>query len=220
MPQIEVMKYLLLLNVVLTSCVLVNKQTTVIQDLSKEITLHKKSLFMVCRGTYSKSALIAQKFNIKDRNITHCGIGFIKNDSFLIYNVSDIHSTQSCLIIDSLSSFRKSADVYYLGIWECRLNTKTLETIKRHCEDYAQKKIAFDYSFILDDSDMLYCSEFCARILNAANQPELYFRPVELQLKNEFYEAFLKRKVLLYFPVDFFEENKGFKKIYEWESPQ
>lgn len=211
------MKYLLLLNLALISCSLANKQTTVIKDLSKEVFLNKKSLFMVCRGTYSKSAFIAQKFNIKDRNITHCGIGFVKNDRFSIYNVSDIHSTRSCLIIDSLSSFRKSSDVYYLSIWECRLNTKTLNTIKRNCEDYYQKKIEFDYSFILDDSDILYCSEFCSRILNAANHKKLYFKPFELTLNNELYEAILRRKILTYFPVDFFEENKGFKKIYEWQ---
>lgn len=212
------MKYLLLLNLVLVSCSAAIKQTTVVKDLSKEVFLNNKSLFMVCRGTYSKSAFIAQKFNIKDRNITHCGIGFIKNGRFYIYNVSDINSKQSCLVIDSLSSFRKYSDVYYLSIWECRLNTKTLNTIKRNCEDYYQKKIEFDYSFILDDSDILYCSEFCSRILNAANQRKLYFKPHELQLNSEFYEALLKRKVLTYFPVDFFEENKGFKKIHEWES--
>ncbi|MBL0358103.1 MAG: hypothetical protein IPP72_15095 [Chitinophagaceae bacterium] len=212
------MKYLLLVNLLFISCYPVKKQTVTIKAPLKEISLNKNDLFIVCRGTYSKSILIAQNFNIKDSNITHCGIGFIKNDVFRIYNVSDINSKKSCLIIDSLNSFRKSSDVYYLSIWKCKVDAGTLKAIKRKCEDYYRKKIDFDYSFTLGNDNTLYCSEFCSRILNDANNRKFYFKPLELHLKNEFYETILKRKVLIYFPVDFFEENKEFKKIYEWES--
>jgi len=212
------MKYLLLLNCLFLSCSLAKKQVVTIKEQSKQILLDKKKLYIVCRGTYSKSALIAEKFNIQDQNISHCGIGFIKNDGLCIYHVSDIKSSNTCLVIDSLASFRQSPDIFYLSIWACKVNAKTLKKIKNNCEAYTQKKIDFDYNFTLDSSNALYCSEFCSIILKSANRPKFNFKPLDLQLNNEFYETILNRKVLCYFPVDFFEDNIGFIKIYEWKA--
>jgi hypothetical protein len=121
-------------------------------------------------------------------------------------------------VIDSLSSFRRSADIYYLSIWECYTGRKTVVEINNLCKIYTTKKISFDYSFTLDNADELYCSEFCSTILNSVHPRKFDFKPTAISLDNELYEAILKRKILIYYPVDFFETNQKFKKIYEWKS--
>jgi hypothetical protein len=55
----------------------------------KKIKFGESSAFIICRGTTTKSVLIAKKFNIKDRKITHCGIGLFNNGALQIFNVVD-----------------------------------------------------------------------------------------------------------------------------------
>ncbi len=80
--------------------------------------------------------------------------------------------------------------------------------------------MSFDYNFKLNLDDTLYCSEFCSRVLNNALIEGLNFKPTKFELNNKLLESILNRKIIEYFPVDFFEMNKGFEKIYEWKSPK
>lgn len=189
-------------------------------NLSDKIFLENNNFYIVCRGTYSKSALIAEKFNLHDRNITHCGIGFFVGSSFIIYNVADNNQSKlSALFIDSFNSFSKSSDIYYVSIWKYRVNRFALAQIRKSCEHYFQRKISFDFNFNINENDnVLYCSEFCYRILKELRCRKLNFKPTQITLNNELYESLLNRKTLTYFPVDFFETNKKFKKVYEWKS--
>ena len=184
-----------------------------ISILKKQIRLEENSIYFFCRGTTRKSALIAHKFNKTDTNITHVGIGFLENRSLLIYNVTDNGNNRSALLVDSLTSFILSPDVYYLGIWKMRTGLKEYENIVNTCKEYEKRKIYFDASFLISNDDTLYCSEFCALVLEKGNK-KFRFKPRSLKLNNPLYESLLDRKELIYYPVDFFEADKHFTKVF------
>lgn len=135
------MKFLIPLLFVIISCS-PSKQFNVDNDyLLGTLNLNKNYLYIVCRGTNSKSPLIALKFNLIDSNITHVGIGFFKENTFNIYNVTDNNKNEeSALVRDSYQSFKNSSDLYYLSIWQYKINKKRLGKIKQICEDYQKKK--------------------------------------------------------------------------------
>jgi hypothetical protein len=103
----------------------------------------KHTIYLFSRGTKTKSGLIADKFNISDKNITHVGIGFIKNDSLKIYNVIDCDTTKNALRVDNLKSFVNDDKIYYLSIWECKNNKNDYKNLVKVCDKYIIKKIFF-----------------------------------------------------------------------------
>lgn len=180
----------------------------------KNLKLNNISIYLICRGTKAKSGFIAEKFNLQDKNITHIGIGYIENNSLKIFNVSDVKKeNESALIIDSLSSF-VTKDTYYLSIWEYKNSYRDLKKLKRICKKYKTTKIKFDFLFNIEDDDKMYCSEFCSKILMKVNQSKFKFSPNTVSLE-PFYSTLLKTKTLTYYPVDFFETNQNFTKIYD-----
>lgn len=183
----------------------------------KNMPLKKNTIYLVCRGTKKKSGLIAEKYNLNDRKSTHVGIGFFENDELKIYHVTNTKTYKgSALIIDDLNCFLDQKSVYYLGIWACHTNIIDFEKAKRICEDFASLPVKFDKSFLLDNKNQLYCSEFCHKVLNLTNPVIFDFSPSKIKL-DEFYRLVLKRDFLIYYPIDFFQQNKKIFKIYECE---
>ena len=84
----------------------------------------KHTIYLFSRGTKTKSGLIADKFNISDKNITHVGIGFIKNDSLKIYNVIDC-DTDIKLLKDQLKPGDDGVPYFYV----IDLNGKIVEVV-------------------------------------------------------------------------------------------
>lgn len=184
------------------------------QNTFENIKFEENTVYIFSRGTEAKSGLIAEKFNSNDRCITHVGIGFIENNELRIYNVVDCDSTKTALVIDNLESF-VSNRVYYLSIWKCDSKLSEFLKLQAICHEYLNHKVYFDFSFILDEKDtVLYCSEFCSRVLRMTNSIKFDFQPKKIKLES-FYRAVLKRAELIYYPVDFFQENESFTKIFE-----
>ena len=180
----------------------------------KNLKLNNFSIYLICRGTKAKSGFIAEKFNLQDKNITHIGIGYIENNSLKIFNVSDVKKeNESSLVIDSLNSFI-TKDTYYLSIWEYKNSYSDLQELKRICIKYKTAKIEFDFSFNIEDDKKMYCSEFCSKVLMEVNQSKFKFDPNTVKLE-PFYSKLLKKSTLTYYPVDFFETNQNFTKIYD-----
>lgn len=179
----------------------------------KDLKLEQNTLYVFCRGTKAKSGLIAEKFNVKDRNATHVGIGYLEKEQLRIYNVTDVDTSKTALLIDDLDSFLSGA--YYMSIWKCRKNESEYLKLKEVCSSFSNRKVYFDFSFTLNENDtVLYCSEFCSRILKEINPKKFDFRPRKVKLES-YYQALLQRENLIYFPVDFFEESSYFTKIFE-----
>lgn len=211
------MKRFIFLILSISTSVAYSQRDSEICLIKRTIKLESNRVYIFCRGTKSKSGLIAEKFNIADRNTTHIGLGFIKNNKLLIYHVTDTYSYENALRIDSIDSFINSADVYFISIWQCNINLNKSNKIKSTCAEYNNRKIFFDVSFTISDNDTLYCSEFCATVFKKSKIKKLDFPPVTIKLNNSLYESILNRKNLYYFPVDFFQTNKFFTKVFEYK---
>ncbi|WP_162127117.1 hypothetical protein [Flavobacterium phycosphaerae] len=184
------------------------------QNSIDNLKFEDNTVYLFSRGTKTKSGLIAKKFNSNDRYITHVGIGFVENNKMRIYNVIDCDTTKTALVIDNLKSF-VCEKAYYLSIWKCKSNKQEFLKLKKICHEYSSRKVYFDYSFKLNEKDnILYCSEFCSRVLKVINSTKFNFHPKKMKLES-FYRAVLSRDELLYYPVDFFQEGKLFSKIFE-----
>lgn len=184
------------------------------QNAVENIKFTENTIYVFCRGTKTKSGLVAGKFNIKDKLITHVGIGFVENNVLKIYNVIDCDSSKTALVTDNLKSFIGDK-AYYLSIWKCKNNLEEFSKLKEACNKQGRKKVYFDYSFNLNGQDnILYCSEFCSRMLKISNSIKFNFHPNKMKLES-FYKAVLRREELIYYPVDFFQDNKNFLKIFE-----
>lgn len=184
------------------------------QELTKDLKFEEHTIYIFTRGTRAKSGLIAEKFNSIDKEITHVGIGYLEEKELRIYNVTDVDSTKSALVIDNLESFI-SGGTYYLSVWKCNNDEAEYLKLKEICSVYSKRKVYFDFSFTLNESDdILYCSEFCSRVLRIINPKKFDFSPKELRL-DSYYQVLLNREQLTYYPVDFFEGSTYFTRIFE-----
>lgn len=184
--------------------------------IKQKLQLKENKIYIFCRGTKAKLSLIAHQFNLIDTNITHTGIGFVENERVSIYNVTDnSNHLKSALVLDSIESYISSPEVFFLSIWEFNNTIKEFHNLKFSLGEYQNRKVVFDSFFNINHDDTLYCSEFCALILNEIGTDKYLFRPTAISLNNPLYQSYLERKTLVYFPVDFFESNKKFKLIFK-----
>lgn len=180
---------------------------------AKPIVLSANSFYLLCRGTQQKVGLIAHKFNLNDQFSTHVGIGFMEKGALIVYNVNNDTADKTALIREKLNAFIGVKDLSYWSIWECRSSAKEILKLKKLLQSYRTKKIVFDMDFEPNNSKF-YCSEFCAEILKALNPQNLSF-PLTKKPLDLLFRGALNRDVLNYYPVDFFQSDAHFKKIYE-----
>lgn len=177
------------------------------EETVKSIEVEKKTLYIVCRGTRSKSFVIAKQFNLKDSVATHAGIGFVQNNEFKIFNITN---EKIPIRIESFSSFILNDDVYYVGLWKIRVSSLEYKRAIDFINMTIQRNIRFDYDFKLNNGDSLYCSELCVLVLKFANRKKFNFQPTIKKLNDPLICNVLKRKTLSYYPVDFFSGNRNF----------
>lgn len=179
-----------------------------------KIKWNQNAIYLVTRGSLSKGALIANQFNISDKCATHVGIGILENGSLRIFHVTnEENDSPSALARETLESFANLPDAEYLGIWEYQATTTVLQQLRNLLYAYFAKHITFDFNFNADDDESMYCSEFCAKILKTLH-PNLDYPLVDAQL-DAVYRVALDRETLHYWPVDFFEYDGKFVKVYE-----
>ena len=174
------------------------------------------SIYLVCRGTKSKINIVARDFNLKDSLLTHIGIGFIEDNQFLVYNVSNFkkNTNGSSLIKESLESFVNLDDIVYYSVWKIQSNEEEINKLKTIVSEFEKRTINFDYSFELKEDDYYYCSEFVYEVLKKLNSSKYNFSPTTITL-NSFYSKALKKEKFDYIPVDFFLTDNLFKKVEE-----
>ena len=187
------------------------------QNTITNLKFKKNTIYIFSRGTKTKSGIIAEKFNNQDHKITHVGIGFVEHNQLKIYNVVDVDTLQTALVISNLKSFINES-VYYVSVWKCDNNYADFQNLKKIYKAYRCKKIYFDFSFNLNDGNRMYCSEFCATVLKETNLIKFNFQPKVMKL-DPFYKTVLERAYLIYYPVDFFEDSPYFTKIFESDIP-
>lgn len=182
----------------------------------KSIGKDVNSIYLVCRSSQSKKNIIAEDFNLKDSLVTHIGLGYVENDSLMVFNVSNDKKNRnnSSLLKESLNSFFKQDGIDYYSVWEYKTNSNEMNKLKSVIAEYLNRKIDFDFSFRMNKNDELYCSEFVHEVLLKTNAEKFYFLP-ETRKLNPFYSRALHRETLEYIPVDFFTKFNVFTKVYE-----
>lgn len=174
------------------------------------------TLYLIGRGTKTKLRLIADTYNLKEKDITHIGIGIYLNKRLRVFNVSDIQdNSRNALKVDSFESYTNSSDVYSLAIWECKLNKSEFSKALSFLDSISTQKIYFDHKFNLENNNVLYCSEFCVLVLKTINKIKFSFSTTVIKITDLFTQYYLKRDILEYYPVDFFIYNKSVEKVGE-----
>ncbi len=182
----------------------------------KNLKLSKQKIYLLSRGTTTKSDLIAKQFNLNDTFVTHIGIGFFRKGKFNIYNVTTGADINSALKINTIEEFITSEDVYSLSIWKIKLNKNEREKIKDYCGRYAKIKIIFDYKFNISKDSILYCSEFCVNALQFTNPNKFNFIPTIKTIEGTLLELLLNKKTFSYYPIDFFRGNVLFTQFHSF----
>ena len=204
-----ILKHYILLSLLLSQLGLAQH----LKNLDK-VQLNPKAMYLVTRGTTSKGAIIANQFNLSDRCSTHVGIGIVENGYLKIFHVTNEEKdSPSALAKETVQRFVDVTDAEYLSIWECQTATANVALLRNLLYSYFGEKIAFDFNFNDEDDENMYCSEFCVKVLKKLNS-DFNFPLVEIQL-DSFYSLALGRETLKYWPVDFFQRDGNFVKIYE-----
>jgi len=178
-----------------------------------QISFEEEVVYIVARSTQSKEGLVASNFNIKDKVLSHIGIGYVEDNELMIYNISNyrVDRKGSSLLKETLHEFTSEKSTVYFSVWKYKPNKRDFITLKRKLTGMLSETLSFDNEFTLDNED-LYCSEFVFNILNDLNLTS--FKPVKKNL-GMMYSLALGRKTLVYIPVDFFLSEEKFKFIYE-----
>lgn len=169
---------------------------------SNPISFEEETIYIVARSTQSKEGLVASNFNIKDKVLSHIGIGYAVNNELMIYNVSNyrVDEKGSSLLKETLSEFTSEKSTTYFTIWKYKADKKDFNTLKRTLGKMLPKIVKFDNQFALDNEDV-YCSEFVFNVLKDLNLTS--FKPIKKDL-GIIYSMASGRKTLEYIPVDFF----------------
>jgi hypothetical protein len=179
--------------------------------------LDENLAYLIFRGTNTKEGFFAKDFNVSDTINSHVGLLIYENEWFA-YNVSNSSDNQSDLKKEKLSEFQRTKDgeVIDMSIWEIpKMDESKTLTIKKNIDTLSQKQIVFDNFFSMKKDDKLYCSEFVVQVLSKTDPDNYKFNPVSKELKG-IYKTYFRKDSLIYYPVDIFQMNPGFKKISEW----
>lgn len=208
------MRLVLIITGLLASFAGQSGQLRLTDSVLERIHKDRHAVFLVCRATKAKTNLITRTFNSRDSTITHVAIGIIRNGKFKIYSVEDRVTPATALRVGSLQNFLQPADIIAFSLWKALVSGRERRKIKKGLKSYNRKQVVFDYSFKIGNGDSLYCSEFCVLILQEAGIERFSFLPRKIEITG-LYEAFLKRKQLVYYPVDFFQETTVFTRLIE-----
>lgn len=171
--------------------------------------------FLVVRGTDSKAGVIARDFNRCDPEATHVGIAFCRLGKWRVYHVSNEGGKNRTALYDvPLQAFADEPGNRYLALWEFRGAIPGKADVLRAISQISTQKISFDIDFNPIDDQNLYCSEFCVKVLHAAGILPVF--PLMSASISGLRATVLGRTRLDYWPVDFFERDRRFVKVFEW----
>lgn len=200
--------YLIILSLLLVECGCAQQRKNF-----DKIHWQPENIYLVTRGTSSKSALIAERFNLDDKCSTHVGIGLVIHGNFRIFHVTNTENdSPSALVNESIGHFTNLPDALYCSIWEYNASAAAVQRLQDILQLYLEKRMTFDFNFDAEDDQSMYCSEFCAKVLL---QTGIFDFPLVEAPLDYLCRAALGRETLYYWPVDFFQKESGFHKIYE-----
>jgi len=169
-------------------------------------------IYIVGRGTVSKSSLLVAPFNTTDSMLTHIGLAFEVHENLEVFHVTDQpRNRQAACQRDGYEIFSCLPEVRYTALWERVIPRTTYRRLLRFCKKSCRRSIQFDTDFQLHNGNRWYCSEFCAIALQKAGLK--IPAPLKVALSVPLFRSYLRRDTLIYFPVDFFLQDSLFRKV-------
>lgn len=180
----------------------------------KNLELEPQTIYLVQRGTTGKLGDFAKDFNIKNKHASHLGIGFMKGGKLSVYHVYvQKNNRKNNLYIETIEDFIKPEDLNYLSIWKLNsIDAEKFKQIKNTLISSEKENIEFDFSFD-ENNEKLYCSEYVVRELKKNNIKIMHDQTKQIV---GFASQMLGKDMLVYFPVDGFENSDKAEKIFEW----
>jgi len=155
--------------------------------------------------------LISNEFNLSKNNISHVGIGYMKDSLLYVAHISNEKQRgKTGLTIDKAYNYILDSEVYHFSLWKINLTYSEFIKAIKVIDDLKKDSIHFDFDFRLDNGNSLYCSELCVKVLQAINKEKFIFVPTQKRITNPIIQAILKREILEYYPADFFLRNSNF----------
>lgn len=178
------------------------------------IEFEEKTVYIVLRGTDSKSGWIARKYNLIDKNASHVAIGLKHKQQFKVFHISDELSERNDNLFDeNIFDFISRDDLIYISIWKLkRINTHTFHKIKKSIEKSTLINQEFDKKIMINN-DFYYCSEYVNDILESNKIKIFYKEKIKI---NGIVKSYLGRDTLEYYPVDGFMESEMVENIFTW----
>jgi hypothetical protein len=173
-------------------------------------------IYVIGRGSQAKSSLLVTRFNQQDSLLTHIGLAFLVRGRWQVFHATDLarnqHRSVQC---DGLFDFFHLPDIYYSVLWRREITRHAYKKALRICRSFTRRNIFFDVDFKLGNGNKLYCSEFSAEVFNASGINKQPFYPIHKNIDEPLVRAYLESDTLLYYPVDFFQEDSLFRKVFE-----
>lgn len=194
-----------------------------ISEKQKPFKLDKKklkidSVYLAFRGTNTKQGFFAKDFNIRDTSSSHVGLLLNIKNTWKVFHVSDFNDVTSDLKCENVDVFFdvEKEKIIYAGIWGInQISDSNLIVLKNELNLALKKKIKFDKSFELNNSNKLYCSEFVNLMLLKID-PYKFNIPLNKRVLKGIYKQYFQKDSLIYYSVDAFHFNNNFYKINDW----
>src|SRR5690606_21737124 len=122
--------------------------------LLSNLNIEANQLYLVCRGTKSKSGLISNEFNLSKNNISHVGIGYMKDSLLYVAHISNEKQRgKTGLTIDKAYNYILDSEVYHFSLWKINLTYSEFIKAIKVIDDLKKDSIHFDFDFRLDNGN-------------------------------------------------------------------
>lgn len=215
MYRTKMFKYLItVISFILIAVIFSFFKSPTLNNKIKNIQFDNEAVYLVQRGTTGKLGNVAKDFNINNKYASHLGIGYIENNTLIIYHVYVEKNTKgNSLYVETINNFILPEDLNYLSIWKLKnIDLQKFNAIKNTLIQSEKENINFDFNFD-KGTKAYYCSEY---IVDELQKNGIKIMPYHKKSLTGMIKQILKKDALTYFPVDGFENTDKAVKLFEW----
>jgi permuted papain-like amidase YaeF/Yiix C92 family enzyme len=165
---------------------------------------------VIFRNGNSKESTLIKSFSAGDGSFSHCGI-VLKDfyDNIKVYHMLGGHRINNTdLQEDGFEDFVSDSANNSFAVFRYKLTTSECKKIKKYIDKLKKEEVKFDYQFSCLSKDSLYCTEMIVRCLKYATNGKIRFELFTLDISKNPVRYFLKRDSLIYYPLEFLQNNR------------
>ncbi len=124
---------------------------------------------IIFRNGNDEISQAARQMNRKDSSWSHCGILFVENDSIMVYHaLGGTYNPDMKLMREPLDRFCNPRENNAFGVYRYTLDSGQFSILRQQVYQHYLNGLKFDLFFNFETDDMMYCSEFVFKSLNAS----------------------------------------------------